>query len=425
MKKILTAILFLLFVVLVIKFWFTEQEKKQEVQFNQIVDPIVKEMKSYNELDLNFLVSEYVDLEPSFKKNPDQYITFVREEFRKTVLAYQESNPWELPLELFVEEILPSMSLEQKVAQLFIFWYNEIDQEEIEFLKKNQPGWIIVMWKNITSNLLEDVKQMQSTQKLLPLFVSIDQEWWVVARLEEDLPWQPYLSQEVICDVYKSRAKMLHDIWVNLNFWIVADVSYDTSSFIYPRVFQWDIPWKVGKAVECTHLTLSTIKHFPWHWWTTQDTHQGIKALLIEKTSREEADLKPFLSGIEAWSDLIMMWHLLTDFIDPTLPATLSKKTNDLLDSFWFTWLTITDDMWMISTDWDLFTQLEQALVAGNMLLYVNPENKQKILDHAVWFVRDGWLSVFELDAIVSKIIQKKQKIIEMDDYIEFDVLLD
>gem|GEM_PF-2864728 len=106
---------------------------------------------------------------------------------------------------------------------------------------------------------------MQGSQTTLPLFISIDQEGGQVKRIEEDLPGQPYVSKEAICDVYKARAKLLDDLGVNMNFGIVADITTDPESFIFPRVFQGDVSAKVDLAVECTHRTLSTIKHFPGH----------------------------------------------------------------------------------------------------------------------------------------------------------------
>lgn len=61
------------------------------------------------------------DLDADLRKNPDLYIASMKEEFRQAVDAYQLSNPWELPIELDIDELLQSMSLEQKIAQLFLF----------------------------------------------------------------------------------------------------------------------------------------------------------------------------------------------------------------------------------------------------------------------------------------------------------------
>lgn len=57
-------------------------------------------------------------------------------------------------------------------------------------------------------------------------------------RVAEDLPAQPEVTMDDVCDVYAQRAAMLDDLGINMNFGLVADVTDDRSSFIYPRVFQ-------------------------------------------------------------------------------------------------------------------------------------------------------------------------------------------
>lgn len=383
-------------------------------------------MKYYDQLDLSFLDTEYFELDSETQSDPDRYLETIKGQFKEAVAQYQVTNPWELPIELDTQEFLDTLTLEQKVAQLFIFGFDGtlLSPGEKSFLQTYQPGGVIVMGKNVSENLSWLVLDMQGSQTTLPLFISIDQEGGQVKRIEEDLPGQPYVSKEAICDVYKARAKLLDDLGVNMNFGIVADITTDPESFIFPRVFQGDVSAKVDLAVECTHRTLSTIKHFPGHGWTSLDTHQGIARLLRNQTKREEADLQPFLSGISAGTDLIMMGHLIADFLDPENPATLSRPTVDYVREQWFNWLVITDDMRMIRSNGDEFDQLESALVAGNdLLLYVWAENKQELVDHAIWFVQDGWITPEDLDQRVSRIIQKKKKIVEMGDYVSLELI--
>ena len=428
MKKILIWLLFLLFAVLLLRFWYTEQEKQREAEFSATVKPVIEELRYYDQLDLSFLEVQHEILDDEFKKNPERYVSYLKSSFADAASSYQQTNPWQLPLELDIPTLLSSLTLEQLVAQLFIFGVEgvELTPEDKQFLETSQPGWVILMWKNISPGLATYIDTLQATQVTLPLLVSIDQEWGQVKRIEEDLPWQPYLSNEAICDVYRTRAKLLHDVGITLNFGLVADVTTDTNSFIYPRVFQGDVSIKIAKATECTHLTLSTLKHFPWHGWTTQDSHQGAKTLNITKSSREEADLEPFISGIWAWADAVMMWHLTAAFLDPVLPATLSPTTHQFVRDLGFTGLVLTDDMWMISWDGDPYTQLEQALVAGNdLVLYVDGTNKQKLLDHAIWFIQAWWISEDDLRSRVRRILLKKQKIIALDDFVPLDLLED
>lgn len=426
MKKILTWLLFLSFGLLVWQFWLTEQEKKREAAFDMVVDPIKEDMSYYRQLDLTFLQTWYSDLDTQLQKNPNQYIQQLKQSFASSLQAYQNIHPWELPLEIASDALLASMSLEQKVAQLFMFWFEgtNLSEQEKNFLETYTPGGIIVMWKNVSTSLSEMITQMQATQEDLPLFVAVDQEGDQVKRIPEELPGQAYVTLEATCDVYKTRSNLLHDLGINMNFWIVADITNDTNSFIYPRVFQGDVLTKVARASTCTHTTLSTLKHFPWHGGTTQDTHQGIKTLDIEKTTREEADLQPFVSGIWVWADALMMWHLKAPFLDAELPATLSPATNTYVRELWFTWLVVTDDMWMIASNGEQFTQLEEALVAGNdLILYVDGSDKQKILDHAISFVKEWGVALDDIDTRLRRIVQKKQKIIAMDDFVSLELV--
>jgi len=422
--------------------------------FDAQVTPIVKQMWSYTMLDLDLLslrqgewrsqrkrsrvegVGEELSLpniDIEIKKNPQAYISTLRQKFQTSWESHntvygQWTQQW-LPGELDTQWLLDSMSLEEKVAQLFIFWFDgtTLTEDEQIFLQVYQPGGVIVMGKNVSPTLSQLIDEMQETQDKLPLFVSIDQEWWLVARIAEQLPSQPEIQLDEICDVYTTRSDALHQLGVNMNFGIVADVTDNPNSFIYPRVFWWDVLAKISEATRCTQTTLSTLKHRPWHGGTALDTHIGSARLTNNKSSREQADLPPFVSGVSADADLIMMWHLIADHIDPDRPATLSRSHQQFLRSsegLWFDGLTVTDDMLMISSDGDVTTQLQQALLAGHdLLLYVDLQDKQKLLTSAIDMIRNGLITETELDTRLRRIIEKKQKIISRDDVVPLELL--
>jgi len=390
-------------------------------------------MSDYDQLDLKFLDVELETLDIETKKDPEAYINTLKQNFQTSwkdhnTVYGQWTQQW-LPGELNTQWLLDSMSLKEKVAQLFIFWFGgtTLTEDEQIFLQTYQPGGVIVMGKNVSPTLSQLIDDLQATQDKLPLFVSIDQEWWLVARISEQLLSQPEVQLDEICDVYTTRSDALHQLGVNMNFGIVADITDDPNSFIYPRVFQWDIPAKVAEATKCTTTTLSTLKHRPWHGGTALDTHIGSARLTNNKSSREQADLSPFVSGISADADLIMIWHLIADHIDPNRPATLSRSHHQFLRSsegLWFDGLTVTDDMLMISSDGDITTQLQQALLAGNdLLLYVDLDDKQKLLTSAIDMIRNGLITERELDTRLHRIIEKKQKIISRDDFVPRELL--
>ena len=78
----------------------------------------------------------------------------------------------------------------------------------------------------------------------------------------------------------------------------------------------------------------------------------------------------------------------------------------------------------MISSDGDVTTQLQQALLAGNdLLLYVDPQDKQKLITSAIDMIRNGLITETELDTRLRRIIEKKQKIISRDDVVPLELL--
>ena len=78
----------------------------------------------------------------------------------------------------------------------------------------------------------------------------------------------------------------------------------------------------------------------------------------------------------------------------------------------------------MISSVGDVTTQLQQALLAGNdLLLYVDPQDKQKLITSAIDMIRNGLITETELDTRLRRIIEKKQKIISRDDVVPLELL--
>jgi beta-N-acetylhexosaminidase len=121
-----------------------------------------------------------------------------------------------------------------------------------------------------------------------------------VVRIPEDLPGQSELSAAEVCPTYLERSELLRKNGINLNFGIIADVTNDLTSFISERVFRDEVNTKITDAVQCTTETLSTLKHFPGHGITTDDSHVGVVSVNIDREERESTHLPPFVAGIEA-----------------------------------------------------------------------------------------------------------------------------
>jgi hypothetical protein len=127
---------------LLLRFWYTEQEKQREAEFSATVKPVIEELRYYDQLDLSFLEVQHEILDDEFKKNPERYVSYLKSSFADAASSYQQTNPWQLPLELDIPTLLSSLTLEQLVAQLFIFGVEgvELTPEDKQFLETSQPG---------------------------------------------------------------------------------------------------------------------------------------------------------------------------------------------------------------------------------------------------------------------------------------------
>ncbi|WP_416968676.1 glycoside hydrolase family 3 protein [Streptomyces sp. 4F14] len=89
-------------------------------------------------------------------------------------------------------------------------------------------------------------------------------------------------------------------------------------------------------------------KHFPGHGDTSVDSHESLPRIDVPYEVLAARDLPPFRAAIAAGTRAIMTAHILTPALDPTRPATLSRRTLDLLRrDLAYDGLIITDGMEM------------------------------------------------------------------------------
>ena len=88
--------------------------------------------------------------------------------------------------QLFVENILSQMSLEQKLSQLFVvgYWGETVDQKLFNWVE-NYLGGVILFADNIVSQkqVSDTIAEIQR-RAALELFISIDQEGGYVERIK-------------------------------------------------------------------------------------------------------------------------------------------------------------------------------------------------------------------------------------------------
>lgn len=264
-----------------------------------------------------------------------------------------------------------------------------------------------------------------------PLLFAIDEEGCDVKRLAADtFPCARELankSPEEVTSAFSQRSRMLNNYGINLNFGVVADVTADRQSFIYPRVFGSDpasAAARVAAAVlGSSHDSLITIKHFPGHGETPANSHSTIPQIGIGLEQWRMVDAIPFQAGIDAGADMVMFGHLAYTSVD-SAPASLSRRWHDILAvDMRFDGVSITDDLIMLQQSGDPayadpVSNAVRALNAGNtMLLFVNDHgtaesriNIARLIDGLVAATQRGDVDEKMIDKNVVKVLQLRIK---------------
>lgn len=327
------------------------------------------------------------------------------------------------------------MTLRDKVASLFILHTPGTNPTNLTtYLTTYKPGGLIFMGDNIPGSMdeLRAVTDTLTTDKQLPPFLAVDEEGDTVKRLAADtypgalsLPDKPPAATK---EAFAQRSDLLKSVGLNLNFGIIADVSANAYSFIFPRVLGTTpaaASERVAQAVEGSKgRTLSTLKHFPGHGETSADSHSSIPVAPTSYDDWEARVALPFKAGIDAGADLVMFGHLRYTAVDQQ-PATLSKKWHDIIrNELGFKGLTITDDMIMLQNSGDPayadpVNNAIAALQAGNdLLLYVLDHqggrsviNPEAIIEGVTDAVQSGQLRESEIDERTRKVLTVRHEL--------------
>ncbi len=333
-----------------------------------------------------------------------------------------------------VEEIMSDMTLQEKVCQLFIVYPEAITnvatvtsagETTKKAITKYPVGGILYESKNLVSGdqTRKMISNIQSYSKI-PLFIASDEEGGTVARVMKSLGTTKINSmytykEEGVEQAYKNAYQIASDIadfGFNLDFAPVCDVwSNPDNKVIGQRAYSDDfiqaaelIPHAVKGFQEGG--VLCTLKHFPGHGDTDQDSHYG--SAFVSKGLKElrEEEFLPFKAGIAAGADMVMTGHLILKEVDD-LPATLSYKitTEILREELGFDGVIVTDSLLMeaLTKYYSSSEVVVKAFAAGADLLLC-PKNLDSAIAAILDAVSNGEISEDYLNASVRRILALK-----------------
>lgn len=351
--------------------------------------------------------------------------------------------PHEPTLDERAAENVAGLTLEQKVAQLFVVTPEDITgvgtvtqagPATEKALAQYPVGGIVYFQKNLidpdqTAEMIANAKRYAQEACGLPPFIGVDEEGGTVTRIADNPGFaveNPGNMADVGVTEDEKKAKKvaenigayLAELGFNLNFAPDADVCGDPATDVMAlRSFGSD-PELVGRMVAAqvegfaSADMLCCAKHFPGIGGLAQDSHEG--AIVTQKTLDElrEHELVPFKAAIDAGVPMIMVGHLSTPAVsDDGLPASLNPVivTDLLRDELGFEGLIITDSLAMGAIDG--VCEPDQAgvvAVQAGVDLVLMPADFPAAYQGVLDAVRAGDIPESRIDESVTRIVRTK-----------------
>lgn len=285
-----------------------------------------------------------------------------------------------------------SQSLDVKIGQMILIGVpkSELDEKVLEEVRNGKVGALIFFEKNIPNrpNAFASVKKMTWTYQNaapIPLFICIDQEGGKVNRLKEKYGFTrsitaaslgKYGSLDSVRFYADATAATLAGLGFNVNFAPTVDLAINKENTVIAKPERSysnneDTVVMMAKEVIKQHRkygVITSLKHFPGHGSSKDDTHFGVADVTNTWSDRE---LKPFKMLIDSgYADGVMTSHIVNKNLDKNgYPGTLSKDILDgiLRKRLGYSGVVFSDDMQMhaISKNYGLEETIRLAINAG------------------------------------------------------------
>jgi len=333
-------------------------------------------------------------------------------------------------------QTLEGMSLREKVCQLLVVYPSDLAGEKTvtqagestrRGLERLPVGGVLYDASSMVSR--EQVRELLDTTQSyskIPLLLTCDEEGGRVARLMSTVgttrigPMLDYahlgpdaaranaetIARDMAACGFNTDLAPVADVWSNPDNTVIGDRAYSRDFVQAAQLIPAAVEGFRAGGVACT------LKHFPGHGDTAEDSHDG--AAYVHKTLEQlwEEELQPFRAGIAAGADLVMLGHLTVPDLDSE-SATFSYRiaTQLLREELGFSGVAITDSLQMkaVTDHWSSGEAAVKAVRAGADLLLC-PENPEAAADALLDAVERGELTQARIDESVLRILELKQQ---------------
>lgn len=347
-----------------------------------------------------------------------------------------------------IRKYIKKMTIEEKVAQLFMITPEEFTHVQNvvmagdatrKALNQYPVGGLAYFKNNIQSeeqfSQMVKIAQSYSMDRTgLPLFIGIDEEGGTVRRISgrgfANVPVIPDMCQigekkdsAAAYDIGLQIGEYLSRFQVNVDFAPVADVySNPDNTVVGKRAFGSD-PKLVADMVanEVRGLkekkVFSTLKHFPGHGNTAEDSHSGRAYSYKSLDELRSCELVPFQAGIDAGAEFVMAGHIsLPNALGDDTPASLNYQmiTEVLRGEMGFDGIVITDSLSMgaISNNYTPEEAAVRAVLAGVDLILISG-NFERAYTGVLDALKHGRITEEWVDAALGRILKLKMAMVD------------
>ena len=348
------------------------------------------------------------------------------------------------PLDVFIDELLLQMPLEDRVAGLFL-----VSPESItgvskavtagsgtqEALTKYAVGGFLYTKNNIqNADQFKEMISNTTNMSKYPMFFAVYEEGGDVTSLKAaglDVP-----GFDSMLDIGKTNdtanatnlgtsiGSYLKEYGINLDLAPVADIVTDPAqSFMKERSFGADatiVSAMVSSVVQGFQSAGVSVclKHFPGQGLATTDTSAGASVLDRSYEDMKALELLPFQEGIRAGAEFVMMSHIAVPQITgDSAPASLSQVMiqNVLRTDLGFSGVVVTDALNKKAiTDYYTPDAAAVAAIQAGADLLLLPENFETAYQGVLTAVNNGELTEERINESLRRIYR-----IKYQDYLE------
>lgn len=347
------------------------------------------------------------------------------------------------PLTQQAAEFVAGMTLEDKIAQLFVITPDALTgfsgvtaagDTTKEAYNTRPVGGIVYMSENLqdteqTTTMLTNMKAIVLERTGLVPFLCVDEEGGTVARIAGNSsfgvsdvgdmsaigatgdPQNAYNAGTVIGGYLKTLGfnvdfAPVADVLTNPDNTVIGNRSFGSDSNMVAQMVTSELSGLTSQGV------YGTVKHFPGHGGTTTDSHEGAASLdkSLEELMAEE--LVPFQSAIDAGASFMMVGHISASKVtgDDT-PASLSQMmiTDVLRNQMGYEGIVITDGMNMgaITDSYTADQAAVQAINAGVDMILM-PQDYETAYNGVLEAVNGGTITEERINEAVTRIVKVK-----------------